>query len=85
MSKLHLQLESSGSFEGTVLTFEEESLYFFKSNRWDIKTHDGTLIKLPGKDLSTALDIVYKVKNNDTLNDNKFIDLRISNHIITLK
>jgi cell division protein FtsQ len=59
-----------------------ESIYFFQSNRWDIKTKDDLIIKLPEKNLSNALSIAYKIRLNDILKKNKIIDLRIANHII---
>ena len=62
-----------------------ESIFFFPSNRWDIKTSDGVLIKLPEKNLFEALSIASKIKSNDLLKNNKIIDLRISNNIITSK
>ena len=60
-----------------------DSFYYFPSNRWDFKTKDGTLIKLPEKNLLNALQLVYKIKLNKKIRDNKIIDLRVSNHIIT--
>jgi cell division protein FtsQ len=63
--------------------FEEiDSLYFFPSNRWDIKTKDGIEIKLPVKDLLKALTIAHNVMNNEQFNINKIIDLRILDNII---
>ena len=63
--------------------FEEiESFYYFPSNRWDIKTKDGILIKLPEKNLLESFKIGQSVKNNQKFNDKKIIDLRISNNII---
>ena len=59
-----------------------ESLYFFPSNRWDVKTIDGTEIKLPEKNLLKALTIAHKIKNSEHFNKNKIIDLRISDNII---
>tara|TARA_S200000501_G_C20744942_1_gene709081 strand:- start:30 stop:713 length:684 start_codon:yes stop_codon:yes gene_type:complete len=59
-----------------------ESLYFFPSNRWDIKTIDGIEIKLPEKNLLKALTIAHKIKNSEDFNKNKIIDLRISDNII---
>ncbi len=59
-----------------------ESLYFFPSNRWDIKTVDGIEIKLPEKNLLKALTIAHKIKNSEDFNKNKIIDLRISDNII---
>ena len=72
--------------DDSELNFENiESIYFFPSNRWDIKTSDGVLIKLPEKNLFEALSIASKIKSNDLLKNNKIIDLRISNNIITSK
>lgn len=58
-------------------------IYFFPSNRWDLKTKDGLLIKLPEKDLLKALRIAYKIKNDNQFKMKKIIDLRIPNKVIT--
>ena len=64
--------------------FEEiESFYYFPSNRWDLKTIDGLLIKLPERNILDSLQYAYLIKMNEQLKDNKVIDLRISNNIIT--
>ena len=64
--------------------FEQiESFYYFPSNRWDIKTNDDLLIKLPHKNLSKALKIAHLIKKNKEFKNNKILDLRIANHIIT--
>ena len=64
--------------------FQEIDLfYYFPSNRWDLKTNNGLLIKLPQKNLFEALQFAHKVKLNEKIKDNKIIDLRISNHMIT--
>ena len=40
----------------TKFKFEEiESFYYYPSNRWDIKTKDGFLIKLPEKNIAKSL------------------------------
>ena len=58
------------------------SLYYFPNNRWDIKTKNDILIKLPEKNLFKALNFATKVIYNNKFNSNKVIDLRISNHMI---
>jgi len=58
------------------------SIFFFPSNRWDIKTKDNILIKLPEKNLSNALRIAYKIKNNEQFKMKKTIDLRVPNQVI---
>ena len=58
------------------------SIYYYPSDRWDIKTKDGLLIKLPEKHLSNALRIAYKIKNNTQFKMKKIIDLRIPDQVI---
>ena len=59
-----------------------ESFYYFPSNRWDIKTKDGFLIKLPEKNLEESLKLAELVKSDKEINNKKIIDLRIINNII---
>ena len=58
------------------------SLYHFPSNRWDIKTKNDILIKLPEKNFFNALNFANKIIYNNKFKSNKVIDLRISNHMI---
>ena len=58
------------------------SLYHFPNNRWDIKTKNDILIKLPEENFFNALNFANKIIYNDKFNSNKVIDLRISNHMI---
>jgi len=63
--------------------FEEiESFYYFPSNRWDFKTNEGMLIKLPKKNILEFLQFAHLIKTNVQFKNNKIIDLRISNRII---
>jgi cell division protein FtsQ len=63
--------------------FEEiESFYYFQSNRWDIKTKNGFLIKLPEKNVAKSLKFVELIINNKKFEDKKVIDLRIAKNII---
>ena len=63
--------------------FEEiESFYYFPSNRWDFKTNEGMLIKLPEKNILESLQLANLIKTNVQFKNNKIIDLRISNRII---
>ena len=55
--------------------FEQiESFYYFPSNRWDIKTKDGFLIKLPEKNIAESLKFVALIKINEEYKDKKIID-----------
>ena len=66
------------------LKFEEiESFYYFPSNRWDFKTNEGIIIKLPEKKILESLQFVDLIKTNAQFKKNKIIDLRISKRIIT--
>jgi cell division septal protein FtsQ len=60
-----------------------KSLYYFLNNRWDIKTNSGVIIKLPETDFLNTLNIANKIINDSFFKNNKIVDLRISNHIIT--
>ncbi len=63
--------------------FEQiESFYYFPSNRWDIKTKDGLLIKLPEKNIEESLKFAALIKINEEFKDKKIIDLRITNNIV---
>ena len=64
--------------------FEEISeLYFFPSGRWDIKNNKGILIKLPETNLLKALNLAYHITINGIFKNDKVIDLRIYNHVIS--
>ena len=59
------------------------NFYYFPSKRWDIKTKNGLVIKLPEKNSLNALNFAYKMIISDKFNDIKLIDLRNTNLIIT--
>tara|TARA_Y100001970_G_C14213347_1_gene848225 strand:+ start:1323 stop:2018 length:696 start_codon:yes stop_codon:yes gene_type:complete len=76
-------IELKKNIDTSELKFEDiESFYYFPSNRWDIKTKDGYLIKLPEKNTLQSLKYANLIKNSDKLNNKKIIDLRINNNII---
>ena len=57
-------------------------IYYFPNNRWDIKTQDEILIKLPEKNYLSALNFANKVMYNKMLINSKMLDLRISDKLI---
>ena len=64
-------------------TFSEiDSFYHFPSKRWDIKTLDGLLIKLPETNILKSLELAYSIKTKKKFKANKIIDLRVPNNII---
>ena len=71
------------NIEKSIFSFSNlKTLYFFPSGRWDILTDKDILIKLPQKDIVASLNLSKKLIDNDNFKDNKFIDLRIKNHLV---
>ena len=60
-----------------------ESLYYFKSNRWDIKFKDGLIIRLPSKLNVNLLNKMFKIIEDERFKNLKTLDFRQKNHIIT--
>tara|TARA_B100000029_G_scaffold233146_1_gene230470 strand:- start:834 stop:1529 length:696 start_codon:yes stop_codon:yes gene_type:complete len=76
-------LELKKFVDKSNIEFKEiESFYYFPSNRWDIKTKDGFLIKLPEENILESLKFANRIKKNNELNKKKIIDLRINKKII---
>ena len=61
-----------------------ESLYYFKSNRWDLKFYNNIVIKLPEKIEKETLDKISIFLKNIKLENKKIVDARIKNQIIIL-
>ena len=59
------------------------SLYYFPNKRWDIKTKNNVLIKLPDTNILKSLNIAKNIISNKNFVNKNIIDLRISNYIIT--
>ncbi|WP_415313074.1 cell division protein FtsQ/DivIB [Candidatus Pelagibacter sp. Uisw_106] len=71
------------NIEKSILSFSNlKTLYFFPSGRWDILTDNDILIKLPQEHMIESLNLSKKLIENDNFKDNKFIDLRVSNHLV---
>ena len=65
------------------LSFNEISkMYFFKSNRWDVETSTGYLIKLPTNDIENSLNLFINLQEDNFFQDKTIIDLRQKNQII---
>jgi len=72
------------NIEKSIFSFSNlKTLYFFPSGRWDILTNNDILIKLPQEDIVASLNLSKKLIDNDNFKDNKFIDLRVKNHLVT--
>ena len=59
-----------------------QSLYYFKSKRWDIELENNVLLKLPKDNIKTSLDNSFEFINLNNFLNNKTIDTRIENQII---
>ena len=59
-----------------------KEFYFFPSGRWDIKTKDNKLFKLPSKNLEINLNSISDVLKTKEFKNTEIIDLRFSNKII---
>jgi cell division protein FtsQ len=59
-----------------------ESIYYFINKRWDIKTKQGVLIRLPKINIIKKLNLANKIMNSKKFTKNKIIDLRILKRII---
>tara|TARA_Y100000816_G_C25930215_1_gene485086 strand:+ start:28 stop:702 length:675 start_codon:yes stop_codon:yes gene_type:complete len=62
--------------------FEIKNLYFFKSGRWDIETHDNMIIKLPKKNLVASLNLAFDLINYKKSKNIKILDLRQEQQVI---
>ncbi len=59
-----------------------KDLYFFPSNRWDLKLKDDILLKLPNKFTYETLDYLYEFLENYKGESFNIVDARIENQII---
>ena len=53
-----------------------KSLYYFKSNRWDILFKNGLILKLPITLDAEKINLVFEIINNNNFNKAKIIDFR---------
>ena len=60
-----------------------ESFYYFKSNRWDIKTKKGLIIRLPAEINVNLLNKVTQIMQDENFKNIRFLDFRQENQIIT--
>ncbi|MDC0417657.1 FtsQ-type POTRA domain-containing protein [Candidatus Pelagibacter sp.] len=60
-----------------------ESFYYFKSNRWDIKTKKGLIIRLPSEINVNLLNKASQIMQDENFKNIRFLDFRQENQIIT--
>ena len=69
--------------DGSLFEFSEISnLYLYKSNRWDIETLNGNLIKLPKNNIEAILNLYVRMSNEKKINGKTIVDFRQKNQII---
>ena len=61
---------------------EIENLYYFKSNRWDVKTKEGLSLKLPSNLTVQKLNLIYEITQKENFGENKILDFRQSNMMV---
>ena len=59
-----------------------ESIYYFINKRWDVKTKQGILIRLPKNNITKKLNLANNIMNSKKFTKNKIIDLRILKRIV---
>ena len=60
-----------------------EKFYYFKSNRWDIKTKKGLIIRLPPEININLLNMINQIIEVENFKNIKTLDFRQANQIIT--
>jgi cell division protein FtsQ len=60
-----------------------ENFYYFKSNRWDIKTKKGLVIRLPSEVNVNLLNAVNQIIEDENFKNIKTLDFRQTNQIIS--
>ncbi len=76
-------LELKREIDSSLFEFSEIlNLYVYKSNRWDIETRNGNLIKLPKNDIKRILNLYVRLSNEEKINEKTIVDFRQKNQII---
>ncbi len=59
-----------------------EKYTFYETKRWDLKTKNNKVIKLPSENYTKSLKSFLKLKDNNSFENYKLFDYRISNQLI---
>tara|TARA_A100001015_G_scaffold140716_1_gene156135 strand:- start:4025 stop:4681 length:657 start_codon:yes stop_codon:yes gene_type:complete len=59
-----------------------EKYTFYETKRWDLKTKNNKVIKLPSENYTKSLKSYLKLKDNNSFENYKLFDYRISNQLI---
>jgi len=60
-----------------------KDLYYFKSNRWDVITKNGITLKMPSNPTIEKLNLIFKIIQENNFKNDKIIDYRQNNMIVT--
>ena len=70
-------LKLKKKIDSSLFEFSEISnLYLYKSNRWDIETRKGNLIKLPKNNIKEMLNLYVRMINENKINEETIVDFR---------
>ena len=76
-------LELKRKIDSSLFEFDKISnLYLYKSNRWDIETRNGNLIKLPKNNIKEVLNLYVRMSDEKKINGKTIVDFRQKNQII---
>ena len=76
-------LKLKRKIDSSIFEFSEISnLYLYKSNRWDIETLNGNLIKLPNNNIKEILNLYVRMSDEKKINEKTIVDFRQKNQII---
>ena len=76
-------LKLKRKIDSSLFEFSEISnLYLYKSNRWDIETRNGNLIKLPKNNIKDMLNLYVRMSEEKKINEKTIVDFRQKNQII---
>ena len=76
-------LKLKKKIDSSLFEFSEISnLYLYKSNRWDIETRNGNLIKLPKNNIKEVLNLYVRMSDEKKINRKTIVDFRQKNQII---
>tara|TARA_B100000941_G_scaffold22359_1_gene13414 strand:+ start:98 stop:691 length:594 start_codon:yes stop_codon:yes gene_type:complete len=76
-------LKLKRKIDSSLFEFGEISnLYLYKSNRWDIETRNGNLIKLPKNNIQEILDLYVRMSKEKKISEKTIVDFRQKNQII---
>ena len=76
-------LKLKRKIDSSLFEFGEISnLYLYKSNRWDIETRNGNLIKLPKNNIQEILNLYVRMSKEKKISEKTIVDFRQKNQII---